>query len=321
MKSNLRSRALVPLAALGVVAASACAGPAHPAGVANSSAPPAPAATTTSAAPTTTAPRGPIALPTCDPVAIPPLDASNFTAPTKIDNQWMPLVPGTRTVLEGRANSDGTTLPHRIVFTVTDLVKVINGVPNLVTWDVDYNRNQVAEAELAFFAQDNDKNVWNFGEYPEEYTDGTFSGAPRTWLGGLSTASAGVQVPATPRLDQAAVLQGSSPGTHFLDCTKDHQTGQHVCVPTGCYDNVRVTDETSPLDPNSGTQRKYYAPGVGNIQVAAIDDPEGETLVQVERSTLSPAELTTARQAAMALDQHGRVAHSVYSVSQPIEAK
>ena len=46
------------------------------------------------------------------------------------------------------------------------------------------------------------------------------------------------------------------------------KTGQKNCVPTGCYDDVVVTDETNPDEPNDGFQLKYYAPGVGNIRAA-----------------------------------------------------
>lgn len=298
------------LAALCVLVLGACAGPAGPAGSASVTQPA-----------TSAPPKAPVAIPTCDPVKVPPVNPANFSAPTKITGKWLPLVPGTRTVLEGRASEGGGVLPHRITLIITDLVKVIDGIPNLVAWEVDYNNNQLAESELAFFAQDNDGNVWNFGQYPELYENGKFTGAPRTWLGGVSHADAGVLVAAEPRPDRPVdVLQGSAPTVEFLDCVKDVQTGQHICVPTGCYDDARVVDERDPLKPASGTQRKTYAPGVGTVQVAAINDPEGETLVLVERNTLSPAELAKARQDVTALDQHGRQTHETYRGTQPLQA-
>jgi hypothetical protein len=50
------------------------------------------------------------------------------------------------------------------------------------------------------------------------------------------------------------------------------------CVPVGCYNNVMIIDERSPLDPDSGHQLKYHTPGVGNVRVGFVDDPEGEVL-------------------------------------------
>src|SRR5438046_8503202 len=61
-------------------------------------------------------------------------DRRDFSYPTRIDNKWLPLVPGTQYVLEGRANRGGGPLPHQVIFTVTDLTKVINGVQSRVIW-------------------------------------------------------------------------------------------------------------------------------------------------------------------------------------------
>lgn len=50
-----------------------------------------------------------------------------------------------------------------------------------------------------------------------------------------------------------------------------------------------ITDERSPLEPESGHQRKYNAPGAGTVQVGAVEDPEGETLVLVKVPDISHA--------------------------------
>ncbi len=271
-------------------------------------------------APSSTVAKRPVAVPTCEPVKTVPVNPKDFPAPTKIDGQWMPLASGTQMVLEGRANRGGGVLPHRITFTVTDLTKVIDGVPNLVTWDVDTGAKGVLqEAELAFFAQDADGNAWNFGEYPEEYDKGKFTGAPSTWIAGLSHAEPGVQVPAKVQIGKPEILQGLSPDVEFLDCAKDVKVGEKVCVPTGCYYGARVVDERSPLAPDSGVQRKTYAPGVGNVKVEALGDPEGETLVLIEKRPLTQAELKKARAEARKLDQHGRDTHPVYKQSAPLQ--
>ncbi|RSM48250.1 hypothetical protein DMA12_07115 [Amycolatopsis balhimycina DSM 5908] len=311
-------RSTFSLFAIGpLLAVTACGSQVAPQAASSSVAPP---PVSSSAAPSTTASAKPVvAVPTCGPVTIPPLDKSAFSASTKITGNWMPLPVGSQWTLEGRANRGGGVLPHRIVFTVTDLVEVINGVPNVVTWDVDTDKGTVSEAELAFFAQDDNGNVWNFGEYPEEYKGGKFSAAPSTWLAGQNRAEAGVQVPAKVQIGTPEVLQGSSPTVNFLDCAKDVKTEDHVCVPTGCYDKVRVVDERSPLAPDTGVQTKSYAPGVGVVKVGAIADPEGETLVLAERKTLSPPELAKADAEARKIDRHGRDTHPVYKNASPLQ--
>ena len=310
-------RSTFSLLAIGpLLTAAACGSQATPT-AASSSAPPPPVSS--APPPTTTSAKPVVAVPTCGPVTIPPLDKSAFSNSTKIDSTWMPLKAGAQWTMEGRANRGGGVLPHQIVFTVTDLVEVIDGVPNVVTWDVDTDKGTTSEAELAFFAQDDNGNIWNFGEYPEEYKGGKFSGAPSTWLAGQDHAEAGVQVPAKVQIGTPEVLQGSSPSVDFLDCAKDVKTEDHVCVPTGCYDKVRVVDERSPLAPDTGVQTKSYAPGVGVVKVGAIADPEGETLVLAGSKMLSPGELAKADAEARKLDQHGRDTHPVYKNATPMQ--
>jgi hypothetical protein len=245
-------------------------------------------------------------------------DPTAFTQSTTIDNEFLPLVPGTQMVLEGRASRTGEPLPHRVTFTATDLVKVIDGVHTRVMWDVDEQDGEIAEAELAFFAQDDDGHVWNLGEYPEEYEDGFFIGAPSTWIAGAGDAEGGIHMLNSPSLGDF-YLQGSVPSIEFLDCAEVFAEEQEVCVPTGCYTDVLVTHETSPLDPQGGTQTKAHAPGVGIVEVGAIDDPEGETLVLVEINQLDAAGLDAAREAALTLDVRAyRTASAVYGGTPPL---
>jgi hypothetical protein len=253
----------------------------------------------------------------CDPATS--FNQGNFSESTAISNRWLPLTPGTQFTLEGRANRGGGVLPHTVVLTVTDLTKVIDGVSTVVLWDRDIQDGELAEAELAFHAQDSAGRVWGLGEYPEEYENGEFVGAPSTWISGKADASGGVMMLAAPQLGTPAYLQGSARSVGFLDCAQVSQTGQHVCVPLTCYDNVLVIDEWSPLDPASGHQEKFYAPGVGNIKVTAIDDPEGETLVLTKVTHLNRRGLASARNAALTLEEHAYEVSKVYRSTAPMQ--
>ena len=116
------------------------------------------------------------------------LDPSSFGDPTTIDNAWFPMPPGTQLVLQGKANADDGRVTRKVVFTVTDLTKVIDGVRSVVVYEQDYTAGVLEEAELSFFAQDDDGTVWLMGEYPEEYDEGKFVKAP-TWISGLKDAA------------------------------------------------------------------------------------------------------------------------------------
>ncbi|HVD54005.1 MAG TPA: hypothetical protein VNC13_07470 [Propionibacteriaceae bacterium] len=255
--------------------------------------------------------------PTCNPVT--PFSAFNFSSPTKIDNRWNPLVPGTQFTLNGVADRGGGLLPHEVITTVTDLTKVVNGVRAVVILEKDVNEGELQEAELNFQAQDSAGNMWNLGEYPEEYENGKFHAAPDVWIAGVAEAAPGNSMIGNPQLGTPEYLQGWAPEIEFLDCAKVSEMQQRTCVPAGCYENVMITDERSPLEPESGYQRKYYAPEVGNVQVTAVNDPEGETLVLSKVSQLSPEDMAKARQQALELEKRAYKVSPLYRKSQPVD--
>jgi hypothetical protein len=253
------------------------------------------------------------------------LPVHHFPAPTKIDNPYFPLVPGTQYVLEGQANRGGGAVAHRVTFTVTDLTKVVGHTTALAVFDVDEDQGQVVEAELAFFAQDDRGNVWSLGEYPEEYEDGEFVGADSTWFARRQGALPGVIVPGDPAAPAARslFLEGFAPAIDFLDCAKvssprDPKRGPRVCTPAGCFEDVLTIDETSPLEPEGGTQVKFYAPGVGNVQIGAINDPEGETLALTSLVHLGPEGLAAARAKALELERHAYAVSPLYARTPPL---
>jgi hypothetical protein len=252
---------------------------------------------------------------------VPSFDSKSFSNPTRIDNKWLPLAPGTQFVLEGEANRGQGIERHRVVFTVTDLTKVINGVRTVVMWDRDFNGDKLAESEITFFAQDDAGNVWLLGEYPEEYDEvGRFEGAPSTWVAGLANAQPGILMPADPRQGESPFLQGFVPDIDFQDIAKVHQVGQEVCVAAGCYRDVMVIDEWDPLaQPQDGHQLKYQAPGVGNIKVEAVGGEEQEKLELVRVVRLSPEALAEARQEALRLDQRAYQVNARYESTAPAE--
>jgi hypothetical protein len=257
------------------------------------------------------------AAPTCG--FNPQFERRDFTRPTIINNKWLPLLPGMEFTLEGRANRGGGALPHKVVLTVTDVTKVIDGVRTVVLWDVDIQDGILAEAELAFHAQDDDGNVWGLGEYPEEYDNGKFVGAPKTWISGVADARGGFALIGRPEVRGPRYLQAFAPAIDFLDCAQVFARDQRVCVPAGCYDDVLITDETSPLASQTAHQHKYYAPGVGNVQISAVDDPEGETLVLVKAQHLGATALAHARREALRLDRRGYRFSEVYRHTAPAE--
>ena len=245
---------------------------------------------------------------------------NNFNDPTNINNEWLPLKPGWQYVYEGTTVDEGEVLEHRVVITVTDLTKIINNIPTVVTWDLDYSDGELVEAELAFYAQDDDGNVWRMGEYPEEYEDGKFIGAD-CWMSGIEGSVAGISMLSKPFVGAPSYSQGWAPSVDFTDRGKVDQTGVENCVPVDCYENVLVITETSISEPDA-EQLKYFAPGVGNIRVGWRGEGEQtqENLELVELSELVLYGMDEARYAALELEKHAyEIDHEIYSKTEPIQ--
>ncbi len=232
---------------------------------------------------------------------------AKFDNPTRIDNKWLPLKPGRQYIYQGSAIPEGskTRVARRVVSTVTDVSKWVGGVRTLVIWERDYTAGKLGESEIAFFAEDNAGNVWLVGEYPEEYENGKFVGAP-TWISGKKGARAGIAMLANPQKGVPSYSQGyAPPPVDFKDRARVYKTGQKTCVPVKCYKDVLVTEEFE--QGVAGVfHLKYYAPKVGLVRVGwrGAKEVEKETLKLVKHQQLSGAALANARKQALKLDRN-----------------
>src|SRR5919107_3433561 len=245
-------------------------------------------------------------------------DPSNFDHSTTVVNKWFPLVPGEHSVFEGSALDDGERITRRVLTTVTDLSKEINGVNSVVVWERDYNNGQLVEAGLGFFGQDNYGNVWHMGEYPEEYEDGEFDKAPG-WLAGSKGATAGIAMRAEPRLRTPSYAQGyAPPPINWIDRGRVYKVDQKTCVPVDCYEDVLVIEEFERNKPGA-YQLKYYAPGVGDVRVGwrGPEEEEKEGLDLVKDVRLSPEALAEARADALKLEEHAYEIKDFYKETKP----
>src|SRR5919107_6067054 len=80
----------------------------------------------------------------------PHIDPAHFT--TKIDNEYLPLKPGTSFVYEGGTERDRMTVTH-------DTKKVM-GVECVVVDDRAWEGGQLVEKTYDWFAQDKEGSVW-----------------------------------------------------------------------------------------------------------------------------------------------------------------
>jgi hypothetical protein len=271
-------------------------------------------ATTTTTSSTTTA-----ADSTSDEELFEDFDSASFSNPTEVDNNWLPMRPGSQLIYEGFTAADGEEIPHRVVWTLTNLTKQIGDVRTVVLWEEDYAEGELQEAEIAFFAQDDAGNVWLFGEYPEEYEEGELVASP-AWISGFQDARPGIILQGDPQPGTPSYAQGWGPAVEWYDRGQVFEVGASTCVATGCYDDVVVIDEFDLTEPNF-FQVKYYAPGVGLVQVGwKGPDPDQETLELVEIRQLEEDELAEARASALELEAHAyELNAAVYGETPPAE--
>lgn len=236
-----------------------------------------------------------------------------------IDNEYFPFEPGTQWTLEGRAFDGDERVERRVVFTVTDLTKVIAGVRVAVGWDRDYDDDALIEEEIIFLAQDRGGNVWHLGQYTEEYDEEELIGGRAWFVGSPEGATAGIMMKADPALGTPSYSQGFAPPPfHWDDRARVHRVGVETCVPVQCFQDVLVTDEFEPSIPGAH-QLKYYAPGVGNVRVGwyGENEEEREVMVLTKLSQLSPEELAEARAAALEMEERAYA----YARTQPAQPR
>jgi len=188
---------------------------------------------------------------------LPQIDPGNFV--TTIDNLYFPLPPGTTFTYRGE--SEGT--PTRDVMTVTQDTKEILGVATTVVHHLSYENGVLIEDTFDWFAQDVDGNVWYFGEDTKELDEnGNVISTEGSWEAGVNGAEQGIIMLADPK--KGDKYQQENAPDIAEDMAQVIGFEDAFCVRYGCFDNVLVTKEWSPLE-KGVVEYKYYASGVGFI--------------------------------------------------------
>src|SRR5215213_4944132 len=182
----------------------------------------------------------------------PHIDPADFT--TTIDNEFLPLKPGTTFVYEGGAERDEMT--------VTSDTKKVMGVVCVVVDDRAWEGGKLIEGTYDWFAQDNEGNVWYFGEDTKEYKNGKVVSTKGSWEGGVDGAKPGIMMQADPKVGES-YRQEYYPG-EAMDMARVLGLNASVKVPYGSFDDVLETKEWTPLEPVL-FEKKYYVRGVGPL--------------------------------------------------------
>ncbi|MGL5857474.1 MAG: hypothetical protein ACRC35_03530 [Angustibacter sp.] len=175
------------------------------------------------------------------------LDPADFT--TRIDNPFWPMRPGDRRVFRVL---DETGATARVVSTVTGRTRVVaNGVTARVVSTVVREDGELVERNTAWYAQDEDGNVWYLGERAREITDGVATSTDGSWEAGVDGAQAGVIMPAKPTVGMKYDHE-NAPGV-AEDRGEIFSLDERVEVPAGQFTDVLLVKETEASSRQSWT--------------------------------------------------------------------
>jgi X-X-X-Leu-X-X-Gly heptad repeat protein len=195
-----------------------------------------------------------------------------------IDNPYYPLVPGSRWVYENQT-PDGL---ERIVVEVTDEQKRVLGVDTTVVHDTVTLDGVIIEDTFDWYAQDDDGNVWYFGEDTHEYENGVPVNSKGAWEAGVDGAKPGLIMQARPRVGDV-YRQEFSEGV-AEDKAKVLSVTASADVPFGTFEGDALkTKDWNPLERGT-TEHKLYAPGVGTVLEVSVKGG-GERVELVEHTT------------------------------------
>src|SRR5213082_1881215 len=202
----------------------------------------------------------------------PVIDPANFVR--HVTNPFFPLPPGQTFVYEGQT-PDGFV--HND-FIVTRKTKVILGVTCTEVHDVVYLDGELAEDTLDWYAQDNQGNVWYFGESTAEFEDGRPVTVEGSFTAGVNGDKPGIimeahSVPGDFYRQEFALANAEDNALVVsLDAT--------VNVPAGLFHHCLKTKETTPLEPDA-LEHKYYAAGAGNVLTVDVRTGDKIKLVKI----------------------------------------
>lgn len=195
-----------------------------------------------------------------------------FSDPTAIANPLFPVGDLQRVLLTGI--SDGARLRTETTRLDGTRTIVVDGVAieTIVSQYVAWLDRRIAEVALDFYGEDDEGNVWYFGEDVFNYEDGVVVDTEGTWLAGVDGPFAMI-MPDDPQVGEVWRPENACPVV-FEEVTA-LETGVTVEGPQGPVAGALVVRE---LHLDGGTEDKIFAPGYGEFATGSGLDEEAVAL-------------------------------------------
>lgn len=206
----------------------------------------------------------------------PDVSVSKFTASTNFTNKFLPFEPGKTYVYEAQTKEGR----ERIEVKRKTETKTILGIVCIVVYDRVWLNGILIEETDDWYAQDNEGNVWYFGETVKNYNpDGSFKDTGGSWEAGVDGAQPGIAMLAEPKAGMRYRQE------YYFNEAEDEgevlETGLTVTCTYGTFAGCVKTRDFTALEPDLN-ENKFYAPGIGAIKEVNITDNETLQLVAIK---------------------------------------
>lgn len=203
----------------------------------------------------------------------PNIDPANFVE--AIDNQYLSFTPGTTFFYEGEGAEATET---NKVYVSHEAIEIL-GVTCVIVYDSVWADGELTEATADWYAQDNEDNVWYFGEDSKEIESGVVVSTEGSWKAGVDGAKPGIVMKGDPQVGNKYRQE------YYPDEAEDEAEVVALNVtastPSGNYTGCLKTKEWTRLDPGA-TEFKIYKAGVGLVLET---DEDGEPLLGLVSKT------------------------------------
>jgi len=175
-------------------------------------------------------------------------------------NPYFVLEPGYQLILESGS--------ERLVITVLNETRMVDGVETRVVEERETKSGQVVEVSRNFFAISTRTNsVFYFGEDVDMYKDGKVASHDGAWLSGQNGARFGLMMPGQVLL-KAKYYNEVAPRA-AMDRSEIVSVTEKVKTPAGEFSGVLKVTETTPLE-TLAKESKYYVAGIGLVQDGSL---------------------------------------------------
>ncbi|MDA0195571.1 MAG: hypothetical protein O2887_12870 [Bacteroidetes bacterium] len=210
------------------------------------------------------------------PATLPDVGLATFSNPTTITNLY--FGPGANQIYVYEGGEVGLPPEEEIRIEIRSETKSVMGITCAIQKDIVYKNGIVIEDTDDWIAQDDEGNLWYFGEFVINNKDnGDFKDNAGSWEAGINNAIPGYWLIGNPKIGDNYMQEYLKGEAEDYAIVVGFET---VTIGLGTYDNCLVTKDINPSEKNV-EELKYYAPGIGLIKEEGFEKWELVEIVEL----------------------------------------